>query len=66
MTSSENNDIPAVNSLKISRGMREEAEIDWEELVKLFVFDQMGNKIMFTDIFKKEKTICFFVRVSSL
>ncbi|XP_005102404.1 peroxiredoxin-like 2C [Aplysia californica] len=51
-----------VDSLKMSRGVRPEAEINWEMLNEQFVFDEMGNKIRFTDIFKKQKTIVLFVR----
>ena len=50
--------------LKMSRGPRPEAEIDFDKLNDLFVFDGFGNKIRFVDIFKKQKTIIIFTRVS--
>ena len=49
--------------LKMSRGLRPDADIDWEKLRTLFVMDEQGNKIRFTDIFKKQKTIVIFIRV---
>lgn len=48
--------------LTISRGMHPDADLDFDKLRKLFVFDELGNKIQFTDIFKKQKTIVIFVR----
>ncbi|CAL1546194.1 unnamed protein product [Lymnaea stagnalis] len=51
-----------VDTLIISRGERPEAEIDWSTLKLLSVFDEMGNKIMFSDIFKQQKTIVILVR----
>ncbi|XP_055886647.1 peroxiredoxin-like 2C isoform X6 [Biomphalaria glabrata] len=51
-----------VNHLSISRGERIDAEIDWTKLKTLHVYDEMENKIMFTDIFKHQKTIIIFTR----
>ena len=50
--------------LKISRGPQPEADIDFDKLRDLFVFDALGNKIRFGDVFKKQKTIIIFTRVS--
>ena len=59
-----NIDEPNATDICMSRGMRQDARIEWEQLDQQFVFDEMGNKIRFTDIFKKQKTIVLFIRVS--
>lgn len=48
--------------LKMSRGLRKEAEIDFDKLKELLVCDEMGNKIRFSDIYKKQKTIIVLTR----
>ena len=60
------NSIPVNTGMSISRGIRPDAIIDWDRLNGLFVLNELGNKIRFTDIFKKQKTIVFFIRVSSM
>lgn len=51
-----------VRSLNMSRGERPEADIDWPKLETLFVYDEMGNKIKFSDVYRKQKTMIIFVR----
>ncbi|XP_059145576.1 peroxiredoxin-like 2C [Physella acuta] len=51
-----------VNLLSISRGERPEADINWARLKSLYVFDEDGNKIKFTDIYSEQKTIVILIR----
>lgn len=53
-----------VNLLSISRGERPEADINWARLKSLYVFDEDGNKIKFTDMYSEQKTIVILIRVS--
>ncbi|KAL8625705.1 hypothetical protein ACOMHN_043980 [Nucella lapillus] len=46
----------------MSRGERPKATIDFEKLKTLYVYDEYANKICFSDVFKKQKTIIIFVR----
>jgi hypothetical protein len=55
-----------VTNLKMSRGMRPEADVNFDKLRTMFVFDELGNKIRFTDTFKMQKTIIIFTRVRKL
>ncbi|XP_067678314.1 peroxiredoxin-like 2C [Haliotis asinina] len=48
--------------ISMSRGMRAEVRINFDKCRDMFVFDQMGNKIRFGDIYKKQKTIVVFTR----
>ncbi|ESP00625.1 hypothetical protein LOTGIDRAFT_112250 [Lottia gigantea] len=51
--------------MKISRGVRQETEVDELDLVSIgnqIVFDENGNKIKFGDVYKKQKTIIVFTR----
>ena len=54
---------PDGDKLKMSRGLRPEVEVDFEKLKDLFVYDELGNKIRFIDIYEKQKTIIVFTRV---
>ena len=53
-----------VGSLNMSRGEKPEADINWPKLETLFVYDEMGNKIKFSDVYRRQKTLIIFVRVS--
>lgn len=64
-TKDESQPIPEeAKELRMSRGMKPELVIDFEKLKTLFVYDEMGNKIRFSDIYKKQKTIIILTRVS--
>ena len=52
-----------VEELNISRGEKAEVIVDFEKIRDLFVFDELGNKIRFGDIYKRQKTIIVFSRV---
>ncbi|GFO03206.1 thioredoxin-like protein aaed1 [Plakobranchus ocellatus] len=54
--------VSGVCSLNMSRGERPEAEINWPKLENLFVYDEMGNKIKFADVYRRQKTLIIFVR----
>ena len=58
--------VEEVNDMKMSRTEEPETDINFEKIRDLFVFDGYGNKIRFGDIYKKQKTIIIFVRVSYL
>ncbi len=49
--------------MSMSRGMSEEIRVDFAKCEDMFVYDQMGNKIRFGDIYKKKKTIIVLTRV---
>lgn len=51
--------------ISMSRGMRAEVKVNFDKCRDMFVYDQMGNKIRFGDVYKKQKTIVVFTRVSS-
>ena len=57
--------VNGVCSPNMSRGERPEADINWPKLENLYVYDEMGNKIKFSDIYRRQKTLVIFVRVSS-
>ena len=61
----EEENIEEVDDMKMSRTDALEEDIDFKKFRDLFVFDGCGNKIRFGDIYKKQKTIIIFVRVSS-
>ncbi|PVD22772.1 hypothetical protein C0Q70_16028 [Pomacea canaliculata] len=62
-TKDESQPIPEeAKELRMSRGMKPELVIDFEKLKTLFVYDEMGNKIRFSDIYKKQKTIIILTR----
>ncbi|XP_064606955.1 peroxiredoxin-like 2C [Liolophura sinensis] len=51
------------SDLSISRGVEpEKPEIDLNSVRNAVVYDELGNKIRFGDIYKKQKTIICFVR----
>lgn len=52
-----------VNQENISRGEREEVNVDLGKVENLEVLDSYGRKIRFGDIYAKKKTIFVFVRV---
>ena len=58
--------VEEVNDMKMSRTEEPETNVNFEKIRDLFVFDGYGNKIRFGDIYKKQKTIIIFVRVSYL
>lgn len=64
MTPSKDTNIDKPEEEHITRGIRHEAKFSWDKLNDLFVYNEMGNKINFCDIFKKQKTIIIFIRVS--
>lgn len=49
--------------LKMSRGLRPDIELDFDSLKNLYVYDEMGNKIRFSDIYRMQKTIIILTRV---
>ena len=55
-----------VNDMRMSRTEEPEFEVNFDKFRDKFVYDGSGNKIRFGDIYKKQKTIIIFVRVSSL
>lgn len=58
----EEDDVKEVNDLKMSRTEEPEYCVDFEKIRDKIVYDGMGNKIKFGDIYKKQKTIIVFVR----
>ncbi|KAK3778047.1 hypothetical protein RRG08_004842 [Elysia crispata] len=54
--------VNGVCSPNMSRGERPEADINWPKLETLYVYDEMGNKIKFSDIYRRQKTLVIFVR----
>ncbi|XP_060080701.1 peroxiredoxin-like 2C [Ylistrum balloti] len=54
--------VKRVDDLKMSRGEKAEIVVDFEKLHDLFVYDEMENKIRFSDIYKHQKTIVVFTR----
>ena len=54
----------AIHNITISRGLRPELEFEFSKVESLYVYNETGNKIRFGDIYKKQKTIIVFVRVS--
>ena len=48
---------------KMCRGLPPQATFDFDKLRTLYVYDEYDNKIRFTDMFLKQKTIVIFVRV---
>nr|AYP63837.1 thioredoxin-like protein AAED1 [Haliotis discus discus] len=48
--------------ISMSRGMRAEVKVNFDKCRDMFVYDQMGNKIRFGDVYKKQKTIVVFTR----
>jgi hypothetical protein len=55
--------LKTVDDLKMSRTEEPEYTVDFEKLRDKIVYDGMGNKIKFGDIYKMQKTIIVFVRV---
>ncbi|KAK3581920.1 hypothetical protein CHS0354_037593 [Potamilus streckersoni] len=51
-----------VNDLKMSRTEKPEYEMDFSKIRDCIVYDAMGNKIRFGDIYKNQKTVIIFVR----
>lgn len=60
----EEDDVKEVNDLKMSRTEEPEYNVDFDKIRDKIVYDGMGNKIKFGDIYKKQKTIIVFVRVN--
>ncbi|OWF38577.1 thioredoxin-like protein AAED1 [Mizuhopecten yessoensis] len=54
--------VDKVDDLKMSRGEKPEIVVDLEKLHDLFVYDEMENKIRFSDIYKHQKTVVVFIR----
>ena len=54
-----------VNDMRMSRTEEPEYEVNFDKFRDKIVYDGSGNKIRFGDIYKKQKTIILFVRVSS-
>lgn len=61
---SEEGEHKSVDDLKMSRTEEPEYVVNFEKLRDIVVFDGMGNKIKFGDIYKMQKTIIVFVRVN--
>ena len=55
-----------VNDMKMSRTEEPEYEVNFDKFRDKIVYDGSGNKIRFGEIYKKQKTIILFVRVSIL
>ncbi|KAL4236299.1 Thioredoxin-like protein aaed1 [Mactra antiquata] len=51
-----------VNELEMSRSEVPEYKVDFDKIRDMVVYDAMGNKIKFGDIYKMQKTIIVFVR----
>jgi len=49
---------------RMSRTEEPEYIVNFDKVRDLVVYDSMGNEIKFGDIYKKQKTIIVFVRVS--
>lgn len=62
----EDEDVKEVNDLKMSRTEEPDYSVDFQKIRDTFVYDGMGNKIKFGDIYKMQKTIVVFVRVNKL
>lgn len=54
----------SVNDMNMSRTEEPEYCVDFEKIRDRVVFDGMGNQIKFADIYKNQKTIVVFIRVS--
>jgi len=60
-------EVKGVDDIKMSRSDKPEEvkmEVNFEKLQDMNVFDEMGNKIRFGDIYKRQKTIIVFTRVN--
>lgn len=60
-------EVKDVDDIKMSRSDKPEEvkmEVNFEKLQDMNVFDEMGNKIRFGDIYKRQKTIIVFTRVN--
>lgn len=58
-------EVKDVDDIKMSRSDKPEEvkmEVNFEKLQDMNVFDEMGNKIRFGDIYKRQKTIIVFTR----
>ena len=53
----------AIN-MNISRGEKKENDIDFTKVENYYVFDELGNKVRFGDLYKDHKCIIIFSRVS--
>ncbi|KAL5015894.1 hypothetical protein ScPMuIL_005483 [Solemya velum] len=51
-----------VDIQNMSRGDKPEALFNFPKMSNMYVYDEMGNKVKFGDIYKKQKTIIVFVR----
>ncbi|KAK7508147.1 hypothetical protein BaRGS_00000386 [Batillaria attramentaria] len=54
--------VQEAEDLKMSRGPRKEADVNFEKLKELYVYDELGNKIRFSDVYRKQKTIIVMTR----
>ena len=61
---SEEEGVKVVDDLKMSRTEEPEYSVNFEKLRDKVVYDGLGNKIKFGDIYKMQKTIVVFVRVN--
>jgi hypothetical protein len=52
-----------VKNNKITRGENAEVDFEIDAAEDHFVYDELGNKIRFGDIYKRKKSILIFVRV---
>ena len=64
VSDSEENLAKNVDEMRISRTEEPEHCVNFEKLKDKVVFDGMGNAIKFGDIYKNQKTIIIFIRVS--
>ena len=58
------NKVEEVDDLKMQRTEEPEYVVNFDKLRDKVVYDGQGNKIKFGDIYKRQKTIVVFVRVS--
>lgn len=52
-----------VDNLQMSRGEKEETQLNFKKLRNIVVYDESGNEVKFGDIYKEQKTIIVFTRV---
>lgn len=58
----EEENVEEVDDLKMSRTEEPEYSVNFDKIRDKLVYDAMGNKIKFGDIYKMQKTIIIFVR----
>ena len=51
-------------NMEMSRGLKAEYQLQWHLVEDMEVFDEFGKRVRFGDLYKKQKAIIIFVRVS--